>query len=239
MTTGSFARRYWDSLTGAQPSHGSPHIGPGREGYPFWQRYWASLTDTSLPRRVDDRTASMPGVASAVPWRQRAVSIQPSSSEPGWFSLPPVPDAAPLLAAGDHHVLLEARTPDGSVEFYVHGSGGSAPRYRLEVVLRDPGAVPAVVTVGYGVEPRRHLLIPLVGGGIVPPSALVELPGLRARMPWYVSAPSPIRPDMAWGVDTVSVSVGAAANEFTREAWRRCRALVGADLGRIIDEALA
>lgn len=63
MTRPSLAQRYWDRLMD-QPVRATAALRrTPPEGYTYWQRYWASLTDTDLlllPPRAAPRTKAKP-----------------------------------------------------------------------------------------------------------------------------------------------------------------------------------
>lgn len=240
MTGVSFASRYWRSLT-----TGAVRRGPGaaprvRAGYGFWQRYWASLTGATLP--------ALPGLAAAATTKDSAPSSGPKAqaewlvSAPGngWLRLPPVPQPASLLAAGGGQVVSEATSADGRFALFVRAPSGLFDAYRLEVVLSDVDAAPAMVFVRYGGnEASRLLLIPLVRPQFGPPSAQILLPGFHAGIPWEISSLRPLERTPEWTTESVAASVNVAWNRTARDAWRVVRELFNDDqLGSVIDQGL-
>jgi hypothetical protein len=161
---------------------------------------------------------------------------------PGRFLLPRLPQVGGLTAAGGDAVLLEASSPDGSARFLVRGQGTTRPEYSLELVLLGTDATgPLMTAVGYagpdGTE--QLLLVPVVHGRFGPPASYVRLPEFDAAAALTASAPLPVSPGSAWDAATVAVSVRAALNEATRDAWRQVRELLADDgLRAVIDGEL-
>jgi hypothetical protein len=239
MSGMSFARRYWYSLTGADAPQGALAVGRGGAGYSFWQRYWASLVMVDLPVKTEMTTA---GAAAREPEQRPPARHGPRRaaawSGPGWFSLPPVPALGGLRAGDEEDLVAEVASPDGRVQCFVRRGRGAPARYRVEVVVRDDGALPAVVSVRYEtVAGERLLIVPVVVPKIGPAASQVELPGFESGTIW-ASAPAPA--DLAgWDDDTVSRSVRAAVNEGTRAAWRQVREATAGHLQQVIDQALS
>jgi len=231
MTKTSLTERFWRSLTNASVRRGPRPAPRGRMGYNFWQRYWASLTATNLPLPSEEES---PNSTVVTPPTRRPATVQPSSG--GWFRLPSLPRPAALLAAGGDQVISEATANDGAVTLFVRAPAGVQDSYRLEVVLRDVDAAPAVMSVRYT---SMLLLIPLVRPRFGPISAHVLLPRFAAETPWEISAPQPPTRTEAWTTDVVTASVGATLNRATRDAWRQIGGLVDDELASVINQALA
>nr|BFD94073.1 hypothetical protein KitaXyl93_54330 [Kitasatospora sp. Xyl93] len=245
MTVGSVARRSWRSFTGGMVAHHTPAGVRARDGYTLWQRFWASFIGADLPSgHLDTVTLLLKKPAEDRHPATREASIDRSRTNPlapGWFSLPRLPQAGGLAAAGGDTVLLEASSPDGTARFLVRSHGDSVPEYSLELVVRGiEGAAPLMTAVRYAgpVGPERVLLVPVVQGRFGPAASYVRLPGFVGEG-WAASVPVPVGPDSVWDVATVALSVGASLNDATRDAWRRVRARISdAGLRRVIDEEL-
>jgi hypothetical protein len=239
MTYTSFARRYWSSLTGADAPRARLDGRRGRAGYSFWQRYWASFVGMNLPVRKD-------GAATESAARTPGPSPRPAPGLPaegqrmrGWFSLPQLPAVAGLRAGDEESVFAGMRAPDGRIEFFVRRSGAIAVQYRVEVVLWDDTALPAVISLRYGTaEGTQSLLVPMVAQAIGPPVSQVKLPGFDRRRGWEASGPVPVDRATAWPYEDVVTSIHAAANEATRSAWREVHGLVNDELAQVILQAL-
>jgi hypothetical protein len=131
MNDVSFVRRFWHSLAGGKTRHGSPAATRGREGYSFWQRFWASLTGVNLPV-LQGRSATMAATTVPAPEAVPAPEVPTAwRSGSGWFRLPLVPESAPLLAAGGNQVVSETTSADGRVALFVRAPSGSSAGYRL------------------------------------------------------------------------------------------------------------
>lgn len=241
MSDGPLTRRSWRSLTNATPALRTSTGVRAREGYTLRQRFWASFIGADLPAGnlltesvARERSAEYPTVSARE---------QPRTSGPGWFPLPLLPSGAGLAAAGSDTVLLEARSPDGKVQFLVRGQGDSGAGYSLELVVRDlDGAELLMTTVRYseggGEGPERALLVPVLRARFGPAASYVRLPGFTGEG-WGASAPIPVRAADVWDVAAVTLSVRSALNDATRDAWREVRALISdAGLRGVIDEEL-
>lgn len=241
MTTGSVLARSWRSFTGRTLPYSPPPPGHGRNGHSLGQRVWASFTGVEL-RPARGRTAApapvvLPQPRPAPPDRPRAVALAP-----GWFALPQLPQAGGLAAASGDSVLIEASSPDGSARFLVRGPGVADPDHRLELIVDTAGADrPLMTAVGY-TDPDgigHLLLVPVVRGRFGPPAAYVRLPGFDAGSTLTASDAHPVGPESSLDAEQVAVSVRAAVNEATREAWRQVRELLADDsLRAVIDREL-
>jgi len=235
VTRTSFARRYWDSLTGAV-SGVVTGTERARDGYSFWERYWASLTVSKLPPRPTQATkdAQRP-TTTAIRTRDWPTAILPESP---WFPLPPVQAAVGLRASDDDDVLATAISP-GGVEFFVRQSHDAPARYRVEVVVRQNEDLPALVRIRYPTAAgQRVLLVPVAGPQFGAAASQVELPGMQSGTPWEAAGPEPVASATEWEVDAVADSIQAAASEATRGAWRAVRDAARDDLRSVIDRFL-
>ncbi|MEU6075478.1 hypothetical protein [Micromonospora sp. NPDC047074] len=222
---GSVVRRSWRSFVSQPPPRPAP-AGRGREGYRLWQRVWASIINRQLPR-LAATTVAPPRVPPAV---RRPVA--------GWFGLPVVPTSGALTAAGDDRLVLEASSPDGGTLFLVRGA---AADYQLEVTLLgggDPGPLAASVRYAAVDGTEWEIVVPMPSGRVGPPAGYVTLPGFGPGSTWAARGPEPVTADPGWSDATVTLSVRAALNDATRQAWRRIGATLGGRLGGLIDEAL-
>lgn len=240
MSDNPLARRSWRSLTNATPALRTPSGVRAREGYTLRQRFWASFIGADLPTRNAPNESVLP----EQPAREPTVptSEQPRISGSGWFPLPHLPSGAGLAAAGSDTVLLEARSPDGKVQFLVRGNDDSGAGYNLELVVREIDGAELLMTAlrynegGDGLE--KALLVPVMRPHFGPAASYVRLPGFTGKG-WTASAPIPVRAADAWDVATVTLSVRSALNDATRDAWRKVRALISdAELRSVIDEEL-
>ncbi|KJY34696.1 hypothetical protein VR45_16230 [Streptomyces sp. NRRL S-495] len=248
MAADSVARRSWRSFTGGTVAHRPLAGARAREGYTLRQRLWASFIGADLPAGP---LVAGPLVAGTVSPGEPAGNRNPEPEAardrsrsrpiaPGWFSLPQLPRAGGLAAAGGDTPLLEAASPDGTARFLVR-SHGIPPGYSLELVVHGvEGTVPLMTVVEYSslVGPEQVLLVPVVRGRFGPAASYVRLPGFGGEG-WRASVTAPVGPDSTWDGATVALSVGAALNDATRDTWRQVRALI-TDVGlrRVIDQEL-
>ena len=237
MMSRSFSRRYWDGMTGADAPPSSLAVGRGRTGFTFGQRYWSSFIGVDLPARPDTAAAEFSAPASKPMHLPRRLPIARQLRE-GWFPLPQLPAPAGLRAGDDSDVVAEVTSPDHRVEFFVRRISIAPTRYRVEVVMREFDALPAIIVIRYGeADGERVLLVPIAQQAIGPPVSQVELPGFTGGTAWEASAQ--VRPDQTpWGEDIVIASIRAAVNQATRDAWRQVGEVVGDDLQRLIDRVL-
>ena len=235
MTRLPFTRRYWNSLTGAVPGVVTS-TKRTRDGYSFWERYWASLTVGTLPPRPTQGTGGTRRFApTAIRSREWSIASLPKGS---WFSLPPVPAAIGLRASDDDDVLVTAIS-EGGLEFFVRRSHGIPARYRVEVVVRQNAELPALVRIRYPTATgQRVLLVPVAVPQFGAAASQIDLPGLESGTPWEASGPEPVAGATEWEVSAVSDSIQAAASEVTRNAWRAVRDAARGDLQAVIDRAL-
>lgn len=238
MNRRSAARRYWNSLIGGWPSE---TVGPerARDGYTFWERYWASLTVSDLPPRPARATGGVrPPVVTAaggIDWTFGTAQLLKG----GWFPLPPIPAVADLRAGDDDDVLAAAASPEG-IEFFVRPGQGSA-RYGVEVVVRLEGEFPALVGIRYpATAGQRFLLVPIADMRFGVAIARINLPGLESGVLWEASGPRPVADAAEWaaGADVIAESIQAAASAGTRGAWRAVRDAARGDLQAVIDRFL-
>jgi hypothetical protein len=239
MSNLPFARRYWNRLTAAGASGGSPAAGRGRTGYGFWQRYWAAFIAADLPVRQETASAGG-GSPAAVPRSPGSARLLTAAGQEraGWFTLAPLPGPAGLRAGDDDDVIVEMASPDGRVEFFVRRSGIAPDLYRIEVVVRDADALPAVIIIRYETaDEEQLLLVPVTAQNLGPAVSQVELPGIQPGRNWEASGPLRIDP-AAWDEDTVTRSVHAAVNEATRNAWRQVGDTLAEPMKQMINRAL-
>ncbi|GAA3086066.1 hypothetical protein GCM10020000_85810 [Streptomyces olivoverticillatus] len=244
MTAGSIAQRSWWSFLGGRQPYLLRVVGRGRDGYTLRQRFWASFTGLDLPSSSLG-TVSAPEASAGLPMSSSREGARLAGRlEPGWFALPPLLEVNGLTAAGSDAVALEAQSPDGRARFLVRSHGTACPEFSLELVLvRVSAARPLMSAVRYpGANGSEQvLLVPVVQGQFGPAASYVRLPGFTAEpvtTAWTACAPIPVTSGTAWDAATVAVSVRAALNEATRNAWRQVRDIVGADLRRVIDGEL-
>ena len=235
VTRPPFARRYWNSLTGAVSDVVTGNE-RARDGYTFRERYWASLTVSNLPPRptqaMQDAWHSMPTT------RFPDHSLTATVPKDAWFPLPPVPAIAGLRAGDDDDILASESLLDG-VEFFVRAGHGDFARYRVEVVLRKNEELPAIVKIRYPIATgHRVLLVPVAGAPFGAAASQVELPGLEALTPWEASRPEQVADAIERPADVVVDSIRAAASEATRDAWRTVRDNAHDDLQAVIDRFL-
>lgn len=233
MSRGSIARRSWASFAGGSRTIPPRPAERGRAGYALWRRTWASFTGLGLP----PRPVHVPVSASS---QAPAQQPQAGPAAPGWFTLPPLPVAGALAASGTDAVVLEAASPGDRATFLLRHPAGNPSEYGLELVVRDAGDRPLLVTVTYGLPDgdRRTLLLPVVPGQFGPAASYVRLRGFGPGVTWAATGPAPVPAQADWDPAVVVDSVGAALNETTRHAWRRVRALVGEGVRDAIDGAL-
>ncbi|KJY41815.1 hypothetical protein VR41_10775 [Streptomyces sp. NRRL B-1568] len=240
MSSGSIARRSWMSFTGGRRPGLPRTVERGRAGYALWQRLWASFIGLDLP----PRPGAAPACHTFAPAPEEQSGKRPPASPfaPGWFALPRLPATRTLSAAGGDSVVLEASSPDGRTGFLVRRHGSGEPEYSLELVVRgaDDAARPLLSTVTYRQpgEGERVLLVPVAQGRFGPAAAYVRLRGFDAGTTWAATTPSPVSPDTDWDLGVVAVSIPAALNEATRDAWRRIREFVNDEVRDVIDGAL-
>ncbi|MEW2621368.1 hypothetical protein [Streptomyces sp. NPDC048106] len=163
----------------------------------------------------------------------------------GWFALPALGQAFGLTAAGGDAVLLEAPSPDGAAAFLLRAEQSAQPEYRLEVVVHGAEtARPLMACLRYPVAGggEHTLLVPVAAARFGPAASLVRLPGfdpVPASARWSARGPEPVTPALSWDAATVAVSVRAALNEATRQAWRAVREQAGDELRAAIDGGLS
>ncbi|WP_030263599.1 hypothetical protein [Streptomyces violens] len=244
MSRRSVARRSWASFTGGRRTSLPRAAERRRVGYSLWQRVRASFTGVVLPPRPvhvpASASASVPQQSPQQPPEQRP-HARPLA--PGWFTLPPLPTAGALTAAGSDAVVLEAASPDGRAGFLLRRPAGSVSEYSLELVVRDADDTdrPLLSTVTYALPDghERVLLVPVVRGRFGPAASYVRLRGFEPDATWAATGPSPVSPEGdRWAPATVADSIGAALNETTRDAWRHVREFVDEGMRDVIDGAL-
>jgi hypothetical protein len=111
----------------------------------------------------------------------------------------------------------------------------------MEVVLRNHGELPAVVSVRYGTGPGqsdRLLLVPVTTAHVGPPSAEVRLAAFDPAQPWRAHIPVPPAEVTDWSEETIGASIAAAATRATLQAWRDVLPLVAEPVRRHISERL-
>jgi hypothetical protein len=212
----------------------------GRDGYTFWERYWASLTVSDLPPRpapiIGD---ARPPASVAAPGVGRTAGTA-RLLEGGWFPLRPVPAGAGLRAGDDDDVLAAASSPAGT-EFFVRPGQPGAAWYRVEVVVRQEGKFPALIAIRYPTAAgQQFLLVPIADMRFGAAIAQVNLPGLESGAVWEASGPRPVADAADWTAEAgvIARSIHAAATEGTRGAWRAVRDAAPGDLQTVIDRFL-
>jgi len=233
------ARRYWNSLVGIWPSAplGSERV---RNGYTFWERYWASLTVNDLEPRSTRATGDARPAVSAAP---RGIDFTIGTAQlmkGGWFPLPPIPAASGLRAGDDNDVLAAGASPEG-IEFFVRLAPSGSAVYEVEVVVRRELESPALVGIRYATATgQRFLLVPIADMRFGTAIAQVNLPGLESGGAWEASGPRPAADAAEWtaDADVIAASIQAAASTGTRAAWRTVRDTARGGLPAVIDRFL-
>ena len=245
MSTASFARRCWNAFTGITTQEtASRSLTTGRQvaGYGFGQRCWAAFVGLDLPA-LPMSALAQPAVLTSVSGRShqaRSNSVQPTPprSAGGWLPLWPQVASSSLRADDGDGLMAEFRSPDGRIDYFIRRLSVSQERYRLEVVVRDAESLPAVISVrSTQTKDGRVLLVPVVRSEWGPSAAQIDLVGFDSAA-WEASGLALVDQAMVWDTSVVVASVGAAANEATRNAWRRVGEIVTEDMRRVITEAL-
>jgi hypothetical protein len=169
-------------------------------------------------------------------WNIRRLRRRPGLRWDGQsVALPLSRPPAHLAAAerGGDTAILRVLLPGAQTELVLHRE--ETAEFLLEVILRSPNETPLVVTVRYGTTDGKEqlLLIPVLRTG------LARLVRYDPASPWQSSRPTPPDQIRAWEAGAVAVSVGAAANNITRRAWREIsavtpgiRLVIDAELGK-------
>lgn len=226
----SLARRVLTSFLGG---HNGRWAGGrrAREGYGLARRCLASFLRVELPPQQQEHPASIV--------RPVAAMRRPGSN---WFGLPLFPPETGLtLTAASPGRVAAALSPEGTVEFSLyHNDSTAVPRFSLEIVLRGPTSLPAIVRVAYRLDEdqatQTDLLIPVTDAPLGPPTSRVELPGFAAGIAWESNGLIGPSEAISLGEPVIRMSIAAAASEGTLVAWRRLRAVGGA-LADAIDQA--
>jgi hypothetical protein len=240
MSSAAIARRFWNSLTVAIPASSvwSDAERP-RTDYSFWWRLWASFTGIRLPILTD---ASAEGRSTApAPERRRPVrpALVAEERGAGWFTLPRIPVLAGISAGDERSVVAEIVIPGDQVTLIVRQTPLASTRYSVEIVLREVGERPSIVTIRYGtLTGQRLLYIPVAVdvSGLAASSA--EIRGFDPVQEWQASQAVTADQMAGWDEDSVTASIRVAANQATRDAWRQVGGIVGGEIQRIIRRAL-
>jgi hypothetical protein len=215
----SFAARYWRSLVSVEGAVGPAYVGAVRTAG-FWRRFWVSLVGMAPPagRQTSSRqrTDDVFGDRQVRGNRRAGVADAERSA---WLRLPQVPSPAAVAAGDEDAVVLRTGSPDGTLDLLLHRSE-DGPSYSLEVVLRAVDDLPVVVSVRYGADPDRVLLIPVTHSRFGPPSSAVRMLAFDPTQPWQAHVPARPADVTGWSGEAVGASIGAAATAATLQAWR-------------------
>ncbi len=203
-------------------------------------REMPALTTIGLETSDEFFLAIMPSTGSAtftnVPggeWNLRRLSQPPAKNYGSLLVTLPSPRPLITLAAASRTptALIKAALPGAQAVLVLHQE--RADVFLLEVVPDEADDSPRFVAVHYGNASgdEQVLIIPFLGAG------LARLPGYVASLPWHASLPAPADQLLTWDLETVAVSVRAAANNATRRAWRTITERVP-ELHKIITEEL-
>jgi hypothetical protein len=165
------------------------------------------------------------------------VRPRPGRPTDGWLNLSPLSALGAFRADDGGRLVAEVSSPDGGADYLIRNP--TRDRYRLEVVVRDVEALPAVISVrGRMTGSGLVLLVPAVGSEIGPSASQIDLVGFDPGTAWEASMPEPVDRTTVWDTEVVAASVRAAANEVTRNAWRRIGEIVPEDIRRVIIQEL-
>ena len=238
MSEASLAYRVWAAFTDSEVGSTGQIAARDRSENSLWRRCWAAFTGLSLPPGARPHATLQSPVSHAAGESARPTASPHGHGVPftGWFALP---KPAALTASSSGRVITRKASPDGRIECLVRRVSGTPVLYVLEVVLRDVTSLPAVVMVRTREAEQAHLLVAVASTVLGPPASQVAFQDFDPEQIWEISAAEPVTEAGTWPVDTIAVSVRAAINEATRNAWRQVRGIIAdVELRQAIDQAL-